>query len=76
MLDNYDDVFVEIDGNDKGVVPTQLAHRRHYRKRQKSNTNQVFIEETRIRWDTRRSWSTRRVNTFHGPAFRSDGHSR
>lgn len=45
ILDNYDDVFVEIDGNDKGVVPRNWLTVGTIGSG-KSNTNQVFIEET------------------------------
>lgn len=45
LLDNYDDVFVEIDGNDKGVVPRNWLTVGTIGSG-KSNTNQVFVEET------------------------------
>jgi Helicase HerA, central domain len=45
MLDNYDDVFVEINGDDKGVVPRNWLTVGTIGSG-KTNTNQVFIEET------------------------------
>ncbi len=45
MLDNYDDVFVEINGDDKGVVPRNWLTVGTVGSG-KTNTNQVFIEET------------------------------
>lgn len=45
MLDNYDDVFVEIKGDDKGVVPRNWLTVGTIGSG-KTNTNQVFIEET------------------------------
>lgn len=45
MLDNYDDVFVEINGDDKGVVPRNWMTVGTVGSG-KTNTNQVFIEET------------------------------
>ena len=45
MLDNYDDVFVEIKGDDKGVVPRNWMTVGTVGSG-KTNTNQVFIEET------------------------------
>lgn len=44
-LDNYDDVFVRIDGNDKGVIPRNWMTVGTVGSG-KSNTTQVFIEET------------------------------
>jgi hypothetical protein len=45
LLDNYEDVFVEINGNDKGVVPRNWLTVGTIGSG-KSNTNQVFIEES------------------------------
>jgi len=45
ILDNYEDVFVQIDGNDKGVVPRNWMTVGTVGSG-KSNTTQVFIEET------------------------------
>src|SRR5438445_1182037 len=45
LLDSYDDVFVHVDGNDKGVVPRNWLTVGTIGSG-KSNTNQVFIEET------------------------------
>jgi hypothetical protein len=45
LLDNYEDVFVEIDGNDKGVVPRNWLTVGTIGGG-KSNTSQVFVEET------------------------------
>ena len=45
MLDNYDDVFVQINGDDKGVMPRNWLTVGTVGSG-KSNTNQVFIEET------------------------------
>lgn len=45
VLDNYDDVFVELNGDDKGVVPRNFLTVGTIGSG-KSNTNQVFIEET------------------------------
>lgn len=45
MLDSYDDVLVRIDENDKGVVPRNWLTVGTIGSG-KSNTNQVFIEET------------------------------
>lgn len=45
LLDSYEDVFVRIDGNDKGVVPRNWLTVGTIGSG-KSNTNQVFIEET------------------------------
>lgn len=45
LLDNYDDVFVRVDENDKGVVPRNWLTVGTIGSG-KSNTNQVFIEET------------------------------
>lgn len=45
LLDDYEDVFVEIDGNDKGVVPRNWMTVGTIGSG-KSNTDQVFIEET------------------------------
>ncbi len=45
LLDNYDDVLVRVDENDKGVVPRNWLTVGTIGSG-KSNTNQVFIEET------------------------------
>ncbi len=45
LLDNYPDVWVQVDGNDKGVVPRNWLTVGTIGSG-KSNTNQVFIEET------------------------------
>ncbi len=45
LLDSYEDVFVRIDGNDKGVMPRNWLTVGTIGSG-KSNTNQVFIEET------------------------------
>ena len=45
LLDNYDDVFVRVDEHDKGVVPRNWMTVGTIGSG-KSNTNQVFIEET------------------------------
>jgi DNA helicase HerA-like ATPase len=45
LLDSYEDVFVQVDGNDKGVVPRNWLTVGTIGSG-KSNTNQVFIEET------------------------------
>lgn len=45
LLDSYDDVLVRLDGNDKGVMPRNWLTVGTIGSG-KSNTNQVFIEET------------------------------
>jgi uncharacterized protein len=45
LLDNYENVFVRVDENDKGVVPRNWMTVGTVGSG-KSNTNQVFIEET------------------------------
>lgn len=45
MLDNYEDVFVQVDGNNKGVVPRNWLTVGTIGSG-KTNTCQVFIEET------------------------------
>lgn len=45
LLDSYDDVLVRVDGNDKGVMPRNWLTVGTIGSG-KSNTNQVFIEET------------------------------
>lgn len=45
LLDSYEDVFVRVDGNDKGVMPRNWLTVGTIGSG-KSNTNQVFIEET------------------------------